>query len=51
VLQAAILELAANPNRAMAMSQAARTRAGEFTFDAFAKTLRRILVEVQHTRR
>lgn len=51
VLQAAVLELAANPDRAMAMSQAARTRAGEFTFNSFAKTLRRILAEVQHTRR
>lgn len=46
-LQAAILELADNPDRAMAMSQAARIRTGDFTFDAYAKKLRRILAESQ----
>ncbi|MFX0543404.1 glycosyltransferase family 4 protein [Roseovarius sp. S4756] len=46
-LQAAVLELADNPDLAMTMSQAARNRASEFTFDAYARKLRRILAEAQ----
>lgn len=47
-LQAAVLELADNPDLAMAMSKAARIRASEFAFDTYAEKLRRILREVQH---
>ncbi len=47
-LKAAVLELADDPDRAMAMSQAARTRAGEFTFDAYATQLRRIIAKLQN---
>lgn len=48
-LQAAVLELADNPDRAMAMSQASRARAREFSFDAYGEQLRRILTAVQAT--
>lgn len=44
-LQAAVLELADNSGRAMAMSQAARARARAFSFDRYATQLRRIVAE------
>lgn len=44
-LQAAILELADNPQRARVMSQAADIRAQAFTFEIFARRLRRVLAE------
>lgn len=47
-LQSAVLELADNPDLAMTMSKAARSRAGEFTFDAYAKRLRQIVAKVQN---
>ncbi len=47
-LQAAVLELADNPDLAIIMSEAARSRAGEFTFEAYAKRLRQILTKVQN---
>tara|TARA_R110002049_G_scaffold177184_1_gene344271 strand:+ start:3617 stop:4636 length:1020 start_codon:yes stop_codon:yes gene_type:complete len=47
-LQAAVLELADKPARAMAMSKAARIRASEFTFDAYAAKLRQMLAELQY---
>ena len=48
-LGAAVLQLADNPDRATAMSQAARVRAGEFSFDVYVRNLRRILAEMQGT--
>ena len=47
-LQAAVLELADHPDLAKTMSEAARLRAGEFTFEAYARRLRQILAKVQN---
>ena len=46
-LKDAILELADNPDLAIMISKAARSRANDFTFDAFAKGLRQILANAQ----
>jgi glycosyltransferase involved in cell wall biosynthesis len=48
-LKAAVLALADDPERAMALSHAARTRAADFTFDAYAAQLREILRSVHPT--
>lgn len=45
-LQSAVCALADDADRARAMSQAARHRAADFTFDAYARQLRRVLDEV-----
>jgi glycosyltransferase involved in cell wall biosynthesis len=45
-LKIAILELAHNPNTAIAMSKAARARSREFSFDAYVGKLLRILTEL-----
>lgn len=47
-LTAAVLELADNPDRAMAMSERARACAGQFTFATYSEKLRRILAEGQN---
>jgi L-malate glycosyltransferase len=47
-LQSAVLELADNPDLAMTMSKAARARAAEFTFEAYATRLRQIVAKVQN---
>ena len=44
-LKAAVLELADNPDRAIAMSRAAHGRAIEYTFDAYARKMRQILAQ------
>lgn len=48
-LDAAVLELADNPDRVMALSQACRTRTTEFTSEAYVGKLRRVLAEVQNS--
>lgn len=45
-LQTAILELADNPDIATKMSEAARLRSADFTFDSYANKLRSILTEL-----
>lgn len=45
-LQSAVCELADNPARALAMSQAATRRAADFSFDAYAAQLRHVLSEL-----
>lgn len=47
-LRAAVLELADNADLAIAMSTAARARANEYTFDAYARKMRQILAQVQN---
>lgn len=45
-LQAAVLELADNSERALAMSMAARKRASDFTFEGYARRMREIITEL-----
>jgi glycosyltransferase involved in cell wall biosynthesis len=48
-LRAAVLELRDNPDRAIAMSKAARKRAEDFSFSTYAKQLRLALAVTQAT--